>query len=351
MKAFQCDDCGNLLFFENTTCLRCNHQLGFVPDLIDLCTLERAGENLWKPLAPPIAHRSFRQCQNATEYQVCNWLVPEEDPNTLCQACRLNLLIPDLTIHGNLLRWHKLETAKRRVLYSCLRFQLPTEEEFSRAPLRFKFVADGPGAPATLTGHAEGTITINIAEADDAERERRRAEFHEPIRTLVGHLRHELAHYYWDRLIANTHHLSRFRELFGDQEMNYSGALENHYAVGPRPDWQNTFVSAYATAHPWEDWAETWAHYFHITDTLETAGSFGLSLNPRHPQAATMRAEPRKAGAERSSFEEIMQNWIPLTHALNELNRGMGLPDLYPFVLMEPTREKLRFVHQIVRER
>ncbi|MGZ8938940.1 MAG: zinc-binding metallopeptidase family protein [Limisphaerales bacterium] len=348
MKVFQCDDCGNLLFFENTLCLGCNHQLGFVPDIIDLCTLQPTGENLWKPLGNGLEDRFFRQCQNTTEYNVCNWLVPADDINPLCQACRLNVVIPDLTVQGNLQRWQKLEVAKRRVLYSCLRFHLPTEEKSGRVPLQFKFVADPAGGSPILTGHAEGVITINIAEADDAERERRRAQFHEPFRTLVGHLRHELAHYYWDRLIAITPYLYAFRELFGDEQANYSDALTRHYAEGPTADWQNNFVSAYATAHPWEDWAETWAHYFHITDALETAGSFGMSLKPKHPQAATMRAEPQKVAVQETAFEELIRHWLPLTHALNELNRGMGIPDLYPFILSDGALAKLRSVHNVI---
>ena len=348
MKAFQCDDCGNLLFFENTRCLGCNHQLGFAADLIDLCTLQPAGENLWKPLGNGVGDRLFRQCQNTTEYNVCNWLVPADNPNPLCRACRLNVVIPDLSVDGNLQRWQKLEVAKRRVLYSCLRFYLPTKEKSGRLPLQFKFVADVPDAPPVLTGHADGVITINIAEADDVERERRRAQFHEPFRTLVGHLRHELAHYYWDRLIATTPYLYAFRELFGDEQVNYSDALARHYAEGPAADWQNNFVSAYATAHPWEDWAETWAHYFHITDALETAGSFGLSLKPKHSQAASMRAEPQKVALPESSFAELIRHWFPLTHALNELNRGMGIPDLYPFVLSDGALAKLRFVHDVI---
>ncbi|MDB6039673.1 MAG: hypothetical protein JWM99_3514 [Verrucomicrobiales bacterium] len=349
MKAFQCDHCGNLLFFENVACLGCNHTLGFLPEVIDLCALEPAREKLWKALAPSAGSHLWRQCRNATDYQICNWMVAEEDDNPLCRSCRLNLLVPDLTIQGNLERWQKLEVAKRRVMYSLLRLSLPTEEENGRSPLRFQFLADAPGAPAVITGHAQGIITVNIAEADDAERERRRVDLHEPFRTLLGHFRHEIAHYYWDRLVAGGPHLQRFRELFGDERKDYSGSLKLHYQNGPPQDWQNSFVTAYASSHAWEDWAETWAHYLHIIDTLETAASFGLSLRPRHPQAASMRAEPKKVADDFSDFEEILHHWIPLTHALNELNRGMGLHDLYPFVLSEPSFGKLRFIHTLLR--
>lgn len=349
MKAFHCDHCGNLLFFENFTCLRCQHPLGFIPELIDLCALQSTPDQLWQPLVTSAGTQLFRQCRNASEFSLCNWLVPSNDPDHLCSACRLNLVIPDLAIENNLIHWQKLEASKRRVLYSLLRLNLPFEAGDSKPPLRFKFLAELPGAAPVLTGHHEGVVTINIAEGDDAERERRRVALGEPFRTLLGHLRHEVAHYYWDRLIANSVHLAPFRELFGDEQMDYGQCLQSYYRFGPPPDWQTHFVSAYASAHPWEDWAETWAHYLHITDTLETAASFGLSLQPRHPQAATMRAELKKLSYFSSEFEEIFQNWIPLTHVLNEFNRGMGLQDLYPFVLTDTACNKLRFIHDLLR--
>jgi hypothetical protein len=348
MKIFECDSCGNLLFYENVSCLRCNHTLGFIPELIDLCALEPSTENRWRSLSPRFsASAEYRQCANTTQHGVCNWLITTGDTNPLCESCRLNLVIPDLSINGNLERWRKLEIAKRRVMYSLLRFRLPTEPEGNREPLRFQFMADPPGGQAVLTGHADGVITINIAEADEAERERRRVQLHEPLRTLLGHIRHEVAHYYWDRLVAGTPHLAEFRKLFGDERQNYAAALQSHYQNGPPPDWAATHVTAYAASHPWEDWAETWAHYLHITDSLETAGSFGVSVRPRHPQAATLRAEPRNIDAQ-SNLEDVIKNWIPLTHFVNELNRGMGLPDLYPFVLSSATARKLAFVHSLL---
>jgi hypothetical protein len=349
VKAFECDQCGNLVFFENVTCLRCNSTLGFLPEFIDLSALEPAAEGAWKPLSRAAANTVYRQCQNAIQYQICNWLIPHDDPNPLCRSCRLNLVIPDLGIPQNLALWHKLELAKRRVMYSILRLKLPAETEEGKLPLRFKFMSDPSGGPALLTGHARGVITINIAEADDAEREKRRVELHEPLRTLLGHVRHEIAHYYWDRLILNSPWIDQFRRIFGDERQDYSECLRKHYQQGPPADWQTRFLSMYSACHPWEDWAETWAHYLHMIDSLETAGSFGLSLRPRHAQAETMRADPNKVAYNLSDFDEIIRHWLPLTHALNELNRGMGLPDLYPFVLSEPSLAKLRFVHLLLR--
>ena len=347
MKAFHCDQCGNLLFFENVLCLRCNYPLGFIPELIDLCALEPLGAELWKPVGKNGPR--VRRCRSGIDFQACNWMVSQRDQNLFCEACRLNLIIPDLSFPENLYRWQKLESAKRRVLYSFLRLQLPISSEGDQTPLRFQFLADLPGSPVA-TGHYQGIITINISEADDSERERRRAELAEPFRTLLGHLRHEIAHYFWDRLVAGSGHLDSFRELFGDERQNYAECLQRHYEKGPPPNWQNSYVSAYASSHPWEDWAESWAHYFHITDALETAASFGLSLRPGHPQARLMQADPGQLMATSSEFEEILRHWVPLTHALNELNRGMGLPDLYPFVLSNTSLRKLKFVHSVLLE-
>jgi hypothetical protein len=350
MKTFYCDHCQSLVFFENVQCVKCGHALGFLPDVLDLSALESTSENEWRALTTSAKDRHYRQCQNGNEHEVCNWLVPIEDKNPFCLACRMNQTIPDLTVAGNLERWHKMELAKRRLIYTLLHLSLPlsgTAGE-NRPALQFNFLADTPGTTPVLTGHENGLITLNIAEADDAEREKRRLGFHEPYRTLLGHFRHEVGHYYWDQLIAGTPRLSRFRELFGDETLDYAAALKTYYAQGAPADWQQHYVSAYASAHPWEDWAETWAHYLHITDTIETAASFGLVLRPKHPAALTMTADPRTISEIEDSFDRVLNNWMPLTYALNSLNRGMGLPDLYPFVLSAPAIEKMRFIHETV---
>jgi hypothetical protein len=202
------------------------------------------------------------------------------------RACQLNRTIPHLETPGNLLRWQRLEAAKHRLVYGLLRFGLPltSRAEDPQAGLAFDFLADsGPAFrenAQAMTGHSQGLITINIAEADDAERERHRQDMAEPYRTLLGHFRHEIGHYYWERLVRGGTWLEPFRALFGDERQDYGAGLERHYAAGPRPDWSQRFVSAYAGMHPWEDWAETWAHYLHIVDTLETANAFGLRVHP-----------------------------------------------------------------------
>lgn len=350
MKPFHCDHCGALVFFENVACVQCGHALGFVPAALDLSALDPTDNGLWRPLAPGAAEGLYRNCANGAQHGVCNWLVPAESGDTFCASCRLNRTIPDLAAPENKPRWHRLETAKRRLLYTLLDLGVPLDgpDGSRETGLRFDFLGDSAGGPPVVTGHAGGLITVNILEADDAEREKRRAHLREPYRTLLGHFRHEAAHYCWERLVAGTPHLEPFRALFGDETADYAAALARHYERGPADDWQGRFVSAYAGAHPWEDWAETCAHYFHMIDTLETAAGFGLSLRPKHPDAKSMTVDARQAGRLRESFDAVIGAWLPLTLALNSLNRGMGLPDLYPFVLSQPAIDKLRFVHGVL---
>jgi hypothetical protein len=260
-------------------------------------------------------------------------------------------VIPDLSVAGHKQAWYKLEVAKRRLVYSLLALRLPVQNRIDdpQGGLAFEFLADpAPPDPPVLTGHAGGVITINIAEADDAERERRRTALHEPYRTLLGHVRHEVGHYYWDRLIAGSDRLDGFRARFGDERIDYAAALQQHYRAGPAPDWQGRFVTAYASAHPWEDWAETWAHYLHMTDTLETAAACGVSIRPPRPDEPVLTRVPATAGSPDAPFDRLMGSWFPLTYVLNNLNRGLGLPDGYPFVLSPAAIDKLRFVHDTI---
>jgi hypothetical protein len=133
----------------------------------------------------------------------------------------------------------------------------------------------------------------------------------------------------------------RFRELFGDPDADYQAALDRHYNDGPPDNWGQRYVSSYATMHPAEDWAETFAHYLHIRDTLDTAAAFGVA-----PAAATF--ERKVLGP--SGFDAIIEWWLPLSWALNMLNRSMGKTDLYPFVLPPAVLEKMRFIHTVVED-
>lgn len=331
-----------MVFFENDHCVKCSEPLGFDPD-----TLEMTSRKKWESRSS--SPGQMRICANNDPSHVCNWLISGTDPGIYCVACRLNEIIPDLAVEGNLARWSRLELAKRRGLYIYLRLGLPItlEKNENRPPLKFRFLADTPGAPA-LTGHEKGLITINLAEADGDERERRRLKLHEPYRTLVGHVRHETGHYYWDRFIAGSGHLPKFRALFGDESLDYQQALQQYYQNGPAKDWQSRFITAYASWHPWEDWAESWAHYLHMVDTLETAASFGLGSNKSGRETDAPQIVAGKISPARRDFNKLVNDWQPLTLALNSINRSMGLSDLYPFVLNKPAIEKLRFIHDLI---
>jgi hypothetical protein len=349
MKLFQCQNCGQPLYFENTRCESCGLLLGYFPGRETITALKPheaasdAQRRQWRALADG---KRYRFCANA-EYDVCNWLIPASAPDIYCAACRHNRMIPDLSWSENLHRWRALEAAKHRLFYTLFQLGLPVETQAeSPAGLAFEFLADnGPAGLSIMTGHTDGVITINLAEADDAERERRRQQMGELYRTLLGHFRHEIGHYYWDRLIDNTPHLDEFRRVFGDERQDYAAALQNYYANGAPADWSDHFISAYASSHPWEDFAETWAHYFHMVDTLETAHVAGLAVSPKLPQSpgAVFDFHPRDTDMSR-----LVEAWLALTFAVNSLNRSMGLHDLYPFVLGPLAVAKLTFVQQLI---
>lgn len=351
MKLFNCDHCHNLSYFDNARCTHCGATLGFLPSELRLAAMEPVGE-YWQVLGDSSGRR-WRQCRHYRELGVCNWMVAAEDTEEFCLACRLNRTIPDLSVEGNLQLWQKLEQEKRRLVYSLLRLNLPLESrQQNPAGLAFDFLADTTPAfnerERVLTGHAQGVITINIAEADPVVRARMRNEMAEPYRTVLGHFRHESGHYYWDRLVWNSPQLQPWRTLFGDERSDYTRALENHYQQGPDADWKQHFVSAYAASHPWEDWAETWAHYLLMVDTLETAHQFGLSTHPLAGPDDSLNLDVQLDAYAEANFGRLFDHWVALTIALNSLNRSMGHEHAYPFVLTQTVRDKLAFVHQLV---
>lgn len=347
MKLFECQNCGQPLYFENTRCESCGARLGYLPREETVTALRPAGDSAWQALGNRKAR--YRFCANAA-HDVCNWLIPAHEAEQFCIACRHNRTIPDLSQPENLRRWRLIEIAKHRLFYTLIKLRLPLEADGKGANrLAFDFVERAglaaQGAPV-MTGHAGGLITINLAEADDAERERQRGKMGELYRTLLGHFRHEIAHYYWDRLIANSPNLESFRQLFGDERRDYAQTLQTYYATGAPTGWPEHFISAYASSHPWEDFAETWAHYLHMIDTLETANAFGLVVKPKLSKGMTARIDFDPLQAE---LDRIIESWLPLTFAVNSINRSMGVPDLYPFVLSPPVIGKLSFVHDCIR--
>ena len=353
MKTFHCNHCGHLLFFENTVCVKCGHQVAYLPDVGLLGSLDPVGDGTWRSPGKDTKNRAYRLCENYSAHQICNWAVVLDDPHALCMSCRLTQVIPDLSQDGFAQSWYRLEVAKRRVIFTLMQFSLPlkSREEDPQHGLAFEFKCSPPDENPVLTGHANGVITINIAEADDVERERQRQTVQEPYRTVLGHVRHEIGHYYWEQLIADSSDLENFRERFGDERTDYQAALQDHYQQGPRSDWPEGFVSAYASAHPWEDWAETWAHYLHMVDTMETAAACGMSLRPQRAGEPAMSTPPSEVTSGHRAFQSLIDRWFPLTYALNNFNRGLGLPDAYPFVLSPKAIAKLEYVHDVIHRR
>ncbi len=355
MQIWTCSNCEQTLYFDNSACLRCKAPLGFLPGRLDLAALNHADDGGFTVIGDKDG-RSYRRCANWVDHDACNWMVPVEDEDSLCQACRLNHTIPDLSAGDNMMLWKRLEAEKRRLVYGILRLGLPAANKIEDPDhgLGFDFLAEGEpdfreGA-GVVTGHANGLITINVAEADHAVRERMRQQMAEPYRTILGHFRHESGHYYWDRLVRDSNWLEPVRERFGDDRIDYTEALQLHYDSGPSTGWRTSFVSHYASSHPWEDWAETWAHYLHIVDTLETAWQFGMRARPKVEEAEELSFRaPRNPYRERD-FDALIDAWIPLTQALNSLNRSMGHEDAYPFALAPAAIAKLQLVHRIIHD-
>lgn len=316
-----------------------------------------AGPDLWTSAgeSAPV----YRGCSNAGEAG-CNWVTPHVQGAHYCIACRLNRTIPPLDSGTNRQRWRKIEDAKRRMVYGLLRLGLRfhNRREDPESGLAFDFLSDDESPGSVMTGHLEGVVTLNVKEADDAAREQVRAAMGEPFRTLVGHLRHEVGHYFWDRLIApgdahgDVHRYAQteaFRDCFGDHRVDYGEALERHHRDGAPAGWEADFVSAYASAHPWEDWAETWAHYLHIIDAMETAFAFGLAPQSRERgagQAPSIDFDPYVE----DRFDEVLDALTPVAFAVNSLNRSLGQPDLYPFSISPVVRRKLAFIDDAVRK-
>ncbi len=363
-RAYRCQ-CGNPVFFRNSKCLACGTPLGYDSAFAKLIPLMPGPAiDTWTAWQPEPTHdaqdpvQAYTRCANLTTPAACNWLIPLEAgkvPQTLCQACRLNRTIPDLNDPAhpdNGVLWGRIELAKRRLFSSLLALGLPVAS-LTEDPVRgisFDLLRSSGGGLPVMTGHKAGLITLNLQEADDAVREAVRSAMREPYRTLLGHFRHEIGHYYWDRLVRGTDWMDGFRALFGDETQNYAACLQKNYLEGPSAQWWLHYVSAYASTHPWEDWAECWAHYLHMRDTIDTAVSLGLATDSAHLEftAFTLDAlyQPEHPGAQ--IFLDFLNDWTRLTTLLNEMSRSMGQPDFYPFVLPHEVIAKLHFIHLLV---
>ena len=348
MRIMSCGRCAQRVFFENVECEGCGAALGFVPAELTLRAFDIQPDGNWLRLGPE--GPAQRPCANR---HLCNWMLPVDDPGALCVCCRTTAIIPALTTPENAHRWMLIERAKQRLFYGLLSLKLavPSKGEDAQRGLSFQFLESTAPEQKVLTGHQDGVITLNIAEADDDERERMRNHLHEPYRTLLGHFRHEVGHYFWDRLIDGTPWLDEFRERFGDERADYAQALQQHYNA-PKPDWLSSYVSSYASSHPWEDWAECWAHYLHIVDGLETASAWGLTLANAMPRSSGVptSARPKPLDPALPLPTPLIEQWLPVSQFINAMDRCLGTHDSYPFVLVTPVIEKLEFIHRVIGE-
>lgn len=356
-SSFSCR-CGRPVYFNNSLCLGCQTPLGFQPELLQVRALSPvAGKEpgVWTVDGADDAATTWKRCENFDSPAGCNWLTRADEDETLCRSCRLNQTIPVLSDPDNAAWWRKIENAKRRLVSQLLSLGLPVASKVSEDPefgVMFDFLRSPEGGPRVLTGHAQGLITLNVEEADDSVRERTRHDLREPYRTLLGHFRHEIGHYYWDRLIAGTPWLEKCRELFGDERQDYAEALKRNYEQGPPANWADNHISSYASVHPWEDWAESWAHYLHVVDSLDTALRFGLRgedvEQAVEPFTVDDLYDPQAPDAKRVIL--LVNSWVQLTTVLNELARSMGQHDFYPFVMSRPVLRKMHFIQMIVKE-
>ena len=338
MRDFICPNCGQHLAFENSVCLSCGRSVGFSLEDETFLVIASGTES---EHGGAVDAAEYQLCANL-HLAECNWLVKVQPVRALCASCRLTRTRPKDDDTAALAAFAVAERAKRRLIAELHEIGLPIVGRDEDPDYGLAFDLLSSATEKVFTGHDNGVITLDLAEGDDVHREQLRIEMDEPYRTLLGHFRHEVGHYYFYRLVDRSpDYRQQFYDLFGDPDADYQQALDRHYSQGPPAGWEKTYVSSYATMHPAEDWAETFAHYLHIRDTLDTAASFGLA-----PANATLQ---RKVLGP-SGFDTIIQMWLPLAWSLNMVNRSMGKDDLYPFVLPVPVLEKMRFIHTVIDE-
>ena len=347
MRVFTCDSCGQLVFFDNSQCLRCHAPLGYVHERRDVVALTEVAPDHLVDLTRPVT--AWQRC--ATQAVTgCNWLVPA-GTDGLCASCALTRTRPADGDSEGMAELRHGEMAKRRLIFQLAEVGLPIVPRDERARRGLAFDLLSSSETKVITGHDNGIITLDLAEADPEHREHLRQQLNEPYRTLLGHFRHEIGHYYWPILVDGPDAVDACRVLFGDDREDYAAAVARHYDAPPDLDrsWSGTHISRYATMHPYEDWAETFAHYLHVLDTLQTADSFGLGTTYASGQRRTRRpgAHPTRPDGT-CSFGDVVDSWLELSYALNQINRSMGHDDLYPFVLAPTVIRKLAFVDHMV---
>jgi hypothetical protein len=333
--AFACPVCERLVTFESSVCLHCGSELGF-----DI------SQRTLRAVSTSDPRSNVVRCVQSPRTG-CNWLASCD--GELCASCQLTRTRPNDSDGGAIAELAVAEAAKRRLLFALAELELPVVGWYERpGGLGFDLLSSAQGK--VVTGHSDGIITLDLDETDPAHREQMRVRLGEPYRTVLGHFRHEIGHYFQPLLVpAQSAASVRCREIFGDEREDYQSAMDRYYEAGAPAGWEQAFVSAYATMHPWEDWAETFAHYLHIRDALQTAAAYGIRTDG--PAIATADSAPlqSKPAEATGDIRVMLDAWLPLTYALNAVNRSMGTGDLYPFVLTSAVEDKLGFIDALVR--
>ncbi len=330
MKTGRCR-CGNRIFFNNHRCLTCDAVLGHCLPCGSLTSFSDDKQSSICDTCGTVVHA----CTNQS-HGVCNSF--NKSPNTLCRFCEFTSVIPPLKQPESVRRWAMMESAKRRLLSQLEDLSLPPfiDDVQQTHPLSFEFLENSVDACGqtknVTTGHEHGLITINLAEADSVHRERLRVDLGEPQRTLIGHMRHEIGHYIdWSwacRMAADE-----YRALFGDPDsIDYSEAMKRHYDEGPPSNWANHYVSAYATMHPWEDFAETVNVYLDIMAIATTATELG--------QSELDLSATADAG-------QLVSSVLKIVVEVSEYNFDLGLMPLLPERIPPAVIEKLAYVHAL----
>ncbi len=345
MRNFSCG-CGATVYFENSQCVVCKSELGWCPACNTLRSIQADSNGQYR-CGEPSCGQALSKCHNYVVREVCNRCVltpPATGDRIFCDCCKFNDTIPDLSVDGNHQKWRRIEAAKRRLLYTLDLVGLPygTAADGFPVPLSFDFKGDTEKKRTlwfnmnkeeqVYTGHSDGKVTINIREADDVEREKARISFGEAHRSIIGHFHHEIGHYFWDVLVKNQCEAECIA-VFGDHNSpDYGAALDIYYKNGAKENWQTHYISGYATMHPWEDFAESFATYLDMISVLDIA----------FHADALFGVEP--VGA---SFADISKHFAKLGLLLNEMNRAKGLLDLVPQVHTAGILKKIEFIHEL----
>lgn len=334
----RCPSCRQFVYLNALRCPKCDAELGYHLLTRQFYSLRR-GQTV-------IDGQTWHTCSNRG--WDCNWLVWEGAPAGRCFSCRLTRARPDNDDTVALGKLATTEEAKRRLILQLGDLGLPLVPwDVEPGGLGFDLLSSISLGRRVSIGHANGIITIDLAETLDDRREALRVQFGEPYRTMLGHLRHEVGHYFQNVLLTDDSMWAECRDLFGDERASYQDAITRHYTFGAPEGWQESFISEYATMHPWEDFAETFAHYLHITGTLQTAASIGIHLDSTVTSLRDTDVIPLDSYRDQP-IAQLLNDWEWLSQAFNRINRAMGFGDLYPFVIAPPVRRKLAFMHEII---